>query len=942
MIRISPTDVLESESSTVTLHDILNHDNEMDPNNSLESNDKNHNVGQRKDSQLLRDLEIESFASSHKTDLNVCTEILTLLQQHYSECCTYKDSLDLQYDQAKVEVLEQNELLQQYRQEEMENQNKLISFYKSRDESEAALERATKTERILQYELQRVETIHCDLQKQALSTKALNEDIVQPVLEKEQMELKVVKEEVSKAERDLAKSTTFLNHLNSQYEILKDNLDQEMQIKKEKKTEEAKMRNVPIELRRYAEILHKKEANIMKEIEKSTNQLQVLDGKVIERTDEKNKIELEYQQATKNLEFVGEKLQRSTEERDSIANAVSLANNNFCTKAASRVQIEILIKESDENARHEAALKSLHKKQLDRSMRLFLKKRSIVDKKMETVASLNTTMANDKQILHTKQAQVKANAEAIENLKDKISISVIRLLEEKDIENETRKELESILATIDEREVDLHTWKCEVKKLRKMISVLKDQIDVQKSKTKVVSGNVKDILEGGKLKAFTIMDIEKALKENNRQNSDLKRLYKSLKHQKEEFDTTVAGVIDTLGNIRKRHQTCLVELNILHRSLEEKKSIFEKEKDSHESSRRSKAMLRVEKANAREHYRELAEAHDRGKANVERLKTILGSLHRDGIEQSTKNRLMLTRNEQTMGLLQEKKSLSRSLLKKINIQEETLKRGELSMQQKNETYRAIRTQILDIERYMKPRTLIKNDISIQQMYIQELKDLLKDELNQIKSLSECIENPPTVLEEGKWRTLGGKDLDEEQIEAKSIILLHRLSEKKEELLEKQVLLEELVTKKELLERELEMSRVKSLPTVKNLNEYQARVREATRRMMALVSELSMYQATALSLEDEIETAQEKIKYSRNHLTNDENGKRGQESTASGVELNSDYTVNEFGKVYYFTATNSVRTTAEPRKSFYFPEVGLGLPTPFSMQPMKPTKIKTIG
>ena len=43
---------------------------------------------------------------------------------------------------------------------------------------------------------------------------------------------------------------------------------------------------------------------------------------------------------------------------------------------------------------------------------------------------------------------------------------------------------------------------------------------------------------------------------------------------------------------------------------------------------------------------------------------------------------------------------------------------------------------------------------------------------------------------------------------------------KEELLEKQVLLEELVMKKDLMERELEISRVKSLPTVKHLNEYQ--------------------------------------------------------------------------------------------------------------------------
>ena len=111
----------------------------------------------------------------------------------------------------------------------------------------------------------------------------------------------------------------------------------------------------------------------------------------------------------------------------------------------------------------------------------------------------------------------------------------------------------------------------------------------------------------------------------------------------------------------------------------------------------------------------------------------------------------------------------------------------------------------------------------------------------------------------RWRPLEGEDPDEEQLHAKIQVLEERLNNKKEQLLEKDLVLDEVTALSEKLRQQASAGRQGTLQLSKQVNTYQALIKDTTRSMMAVVSELSMYQATAMKLSQEKEEREAALK-----------------------------------------------------------------------------------
>ncbi len=77
------------------------------------------------------------------------------------------------------------------------------------------------------------------------------------------------------------------------------------------------------------------------------------------------------------------------------------------------------------------------------------------------------------------------------------------------------------------------------------------------------------------------------------------------------------------------------------------------------------------------------------------------------------------------------------------------------------------------------------------------------------------------------------------------VLEDRLNVKKEQLLEKELVLEEVGSLSERLRFQAVEGREETLDIAKTVNEFQARIKKVTRRLMACVSELSMYQVCVM-------------------------------------------------------------------------------------------------
>ena len=133
--------------------------------------------------------------------------------------------------------------------------------------------------------------------------------------------------------------------------------------------------------------------------------------------------------------------------------------------------------------------------------------------------------------------------------------------------------------------------------------------------------------------------------------------------------------------------------------------------------------------------------------------------------------------------------------------------------------------------------------------VHTLKASLDKEKAKVEMLSEMLENP---TKHPHWRDLGGEDPDQEALQAKIQVLEERLNNKKENLLEKELVYEEVSNLAEKLRSQALDGRKSTLEIAEKINEYKARTTELSRKMLATVSELSMFQSKALKMQQETE------------------------------------------------------------------------------------------
>merc|ERR1740138_679873 len=182
---------------------------------------------------------------------------------------------------------------------------------------------------------------------------------------------------------------------------------------------------------------------------------------------------------------------------------------------------------------------------------------------------------------------------------------------------------------------------------------------------------------------------------------------------------------------------------------------------------------------------------------------------------------------------------------------------------KAEDIRALKIELCEVQR----------QLGVVQKRIPEV-PRLTDEVNRLREqlgsvrkrtdeLSLELENPKSVMR--KWRGLGGEDLDLQTLRMKTQDLEERLNDKKESLLEKELILEEVSDLSDKLKSQAVDGRQGTMELSQKVNVFQARIKDVTRKMMATVSELSMYQATSHKLEQERDDIQDKALTARELL-----------------------------------------------------------------------------
>ena len=278
------------------------------------------------------------------------------------------------------------------------------------------------------------------------------------------------------------------------------------------------------------------------------------------------------------------------------------------------------------------------------------------------------------------------------------------------------------------------------------------------------------------------------------------------------------------------------------------------------------------------------------------------------------------------------------LYEKANMQQTVLKKGELTIREREEEIRLLDLQVAELVRDVEVTRRKLPKIPAAEQEIVTLQAELEEERLLAERLSAELEAPENSK---RWRKLEGKDPEPEDLAAKLQVLEERVNDRKEQLLEKDLVLEEVSNLANRLRTQALEGREDTLELAKRVNDFQTRIKVTTRRMMATVSELSMYQATAMKLTQENQAKQAEVAQAEANLSqglppSEEIEREWMRYEADLARRAAD--AAERNVLAETAPAQLTQTTAEPRPNAYIPD-DIGIPKPYgALAPFKPTEL----
>jgi len=202
------------------------------------------------------------------------------------------------------------------------------------------------------------------------------------------------------------------------------------------------------------------------------------------------------------------------------------------------------------------------------------------------------------------------------------------------------------------------------------------------------------------------------------------------------------------------------------------------------------------------------------------------------------------------------------LYEKSNIQEQILKNGEQKIREKEEKIKMINLELKERQRQLNVVRKLVPQVPKLAEQVKGLHNKKEAEIKNVNHLSGLLENPER---HPNRKDLEGEDPDQDALTAKIQVLEERLNNKKEALLEKELVYEEVSNLAEKLRTQALDGRKTTLEINEKINEYRARTNDLARKLYASVSEVSMLQSKALKLQQEKEEKEQTLESALRNL-----------------------------------------------------------------------------
>ncbi|GMH58573.1 hypothetical protein TL16_g02641 [Triparma laevis f. inornata] len=354
-------------------------------------------------------------------------------------------------------------------------------------------------------------------------------------------------------------------------------------------------------------------------------------------------------------------------------------------------------------------------------------------------------------------------------------------------------------------------------------------------------------MEEVKLKQSKIEEGQKKIAEGEMKLKQQQQLYESVRSDRNLYSKNLIESQDEIAEMKRKFKIMNHQIEQLKEEISAKDSALVKEHFDHQKVQKQREQQRNEISRMKrlgDQYDNIIHKQD---AEIRRLASMIRRMDEEALTQRKEYDQVINERDILGTQLIRRNDELALLYEKLKIQQSTLRKGEAQYAQRVEDIRIMKLKIKDLQREaVISKGNVVNVDGVRRELMHKNKELLQEK-TKVKALSEELENPMNVH---RWRKLEGSDPATYEMIQKIQTLQQRLIKKTEEVVEKDMLIQE----KERLYLELKkiLARQPGPEVAEQLSVYQSSLKEKTRQMKAMASELNMFQAQSSEYKYEIE------------------------------------------------------------------------------------------
>ncbi|KAG7455838.1 hypothetical protein MATL_G00245200 [Megalops atlanticus] len=452
-------------------------------------------------------------------------------------------------------------------------------------------------------------------------------------------------------------------------------------------------------------------------------------------------------------------------------------------------------------------------------------------------------------------------------------------------------------------------------------------------------GRIKEELKG---KSLVILDYKKENQEVQARLSVFAKLYEGIKAERSKCVNLIQLATQRASEMREEFEILENEIEILRTSAINKDKLLQKSRLKRVHSEYIRDTLKKDISKMNHTLQEMRDKRSEQNINIGKLTNMI-NMYEENLLQLRKSydRAVQSRNDRGVQLLERENEMC-IFYEKVNVQEGMIQEGNMEIHTMEEEVKLLKMLISEEKREIE---LARKLMPIKRALEGEI-DTLQKQLSDCKNRRLELENA-VEDQQSRSRRLEGKDQPPEELIKKIEQLEEGLAEREAKLLEKELVYDQVTQLSERIRAKAENGKKDTLELAKKVSEIQNQIEETTRKMMSVVSELSMEQAKAMTLQQEVKEKEATLDSCQRRL---EQGMPPSED----MELEWQQTLKNEQRQQADAQERARRaeeqeksklpgggvTTAEARPNAYIPEEdNLPIPRPYgALAPFKPSEL----